>query len=58
MRIEWDGGAIGKYIGHVEHGPFSQPPNGFLKGETFDETLGDGAPRVGWVSERLVARFE
>ena len=49
LTITWNNGTEGKYTGQFSHGPFTPPPIGFLKGETFDTK--HPASRATWQSE-------
>ena len=55
LTIKWVGGAIGKYTADLTHGPFTQPPIGFLQGETKD--LLHPESHTTWHSEGRVFQF-
>jgi hypothetical protein len=52
MTITWDNGTKGLYAGKLTHGPFTPPPQGFLKGHTKD--LNNPGSEAGWESDGRV----
>ena len=49
MTITWDNGTKGEYTGKLTHGPFTPPPQGFLKGHTKD--LNNPGSEADWESD-------
>jgi hypothetical protein len=49
LTITWDNGTKGLYEGKWSHGPFTQPPIGYLKGTTRD--LNHPGSHAKWESE-------
>jgi len=52
MTITWKNGTKGLYTGTLTHGPFTPPPQGFLKGRTKD--LNNPGSEANWESEGRV----
>jgi hypothetical protein len=52
MTIDWDDGSKGHYTGKLAHGPFTPPPQGFLRGDTKD--LNNPGSTATWESEGRV----
>jgi hypothetical protein len=52
MTITWNNGTRGLYTAELSHGPFTPPPQGFLKGRTKD--LNNPGSEASWESEGRV----
>lgn len=49
ITINWMDGTKGRYTGELKHGPFTPPPQGYLKGHTWD--LNNPGSCADWESE-------
>ena len=52
LTLDWDDGSKGHYTGKLAHGPFTPPPQGFLRGDTKD--LNNPGSTATWESEGRV----